>query len=196
VFPSSSNLDTSKSKYGQVFLSCCSVATTLRQQIIFNNTGSRRSPGHFGLAGVKPRMRCGQLIDIYVAAACILGGTFHIWYWIPDICVGYLPSRFVNGNISNGSPYCCDEFLKVRDVLRSRRRVGRPEVLIRIITGAWRSEFRLSLFCKGEGGEPLFGSICATIVQPEFQRFTLAMDAHHHRQRRESYGSGVRSLAR
>jgi hypothetical protein len=27
------------------------------------------------------------------------------------------------------------------------------------------------------GKEPLFGSICATIVQPEFQRFTLPIDA-------------------
>jgi ferredoxin-NADP reductase len=32
------------------------------------------------------------------------------------------------------------------------------------------------------GKEPLFGSICATIVQPELQRFTLPIDALHHRQ--------------
>jgi hypothetical protein len=34
------------------------------------------------------------------------------------------------------------------------------------------------------GKEPLFGSICATIVQPEFRRFALPIDALHHRQLR------------
>jgi len=36
------------------------------------------------------------------------------------------------------------------------------------------------------GKEPLFGSNCATIVQPEFQPFVLRMHVHHQRQRRSA----------